>query len=270
MRYDALVLCGLLLTSVAFPAGAQEQSSDQEAQSPTAKAEDQLPIVVIGDQKDERRVVVGSRIARKPLFENGSIATSTGTPGFTPGSGMDPAGQYVRTLKRSERVAADERIGKDVACTLLAAKKASENEEWLLVRGMLVPLAQNTELNSIERRAASEVLFLSAQSSGDTQAKIEALELLVASGGLSSTETGKALRSLSSLVSKIGEKAAALEYLSAAIRVDPYDYRALANLAILQRARGDPGAAKIMKRAIAAAEQVGTAVPKAWRLFVNE
>ena len=92
----------------------------------------------------------------------------------------------------------------------------------------------------------------------------------MASGGLSSTETGKALRSLSSLVSKIGEKAAALEYLSAAIRVDPYDYRALANLAILQRARGDPGAAKIMKRAIAAAEQVGTAVPKSWRLFVNE
>ena len=135
---------------------------------------------------------------------------------------------------------------------------------------MLVPLAQNTELNSIERRAASEVLFLSAQGSGDTQAKVEALELLVASGGLSSTETGKALRSLSSLVSKIGEKATALEYLSAAIRVDPYDYRALANLAILQRARGDPGAAKIMKRAIAAAEQVGTAVPKAWRLFVNE
>ena len=271
MRYGTKFPSLLLLALVAFPASAQEPSTDEEAQSQGAEPENgPLPIVVMGEQETERQVIVGSRIPRKPIFENGPIATSAGTRGLTPGSGMDPAGRYTRSVKRTECVAADERIGEQVACILLAAKEASENEDWLLVRGMLVPVAGNADLNSAERRAASEVLILSARSSGDTLARIEALELLVASGGLSTSETGNALRSLSSLASKTGERAAAMGYLNEAIRVDPNDNRALANLAILQRASGDPAAERTMKRAIVAAETIGKTVPKAWRLFVRE
>ena len=271
MWYNAIFSSALIFAAAAFPVSAQEASTHQKPQSPSSEAEVQpLPIVVIGEQEKERRVIVGSRIPRKPIFEDGPIATSTGTRGLTPGSGMDPAGKYTRIVKRTECVAADERIGKSVACILLAAKEASENEEWLLVRGMLVPVAGNADLNSAERRAASEVLFLSARSSGDTRAQVEALELLVASDALSTPETGNALRSLSSLASKTGDRTAALEYLNEAIRVDPSDHQALANLAILQRASGDLAAAAMMRRAILAAEKAGRTVPQSWRSFVGD
>tara|TARA_B100001057_G_scaffold465027_1_gene520779 strand:- start:168 stop:983 length:816 start_codon:yes stop_codon:yes gene_type:complete len=271
MRYNAIFSSALIFAAAAFPVSAQETSTHQKPQSPSSEVEVQpLPIVVIGEQEKERRVIVGSRIPRKPIFEDGPIATSTGIRGLTPGSGMDPAGKYTRIVKRTECVAADERIGKSVACILLAAKEASENEDWLLVRGMLVPVAGNAEFSSAERRAASEVLFLSARSSGDTLARIEALELLVASGALSTSETGNALRSLSSLASKTGDRAAALEYLNEAIRVDPSDHQALANLAILQRASGDLAAAAMMRCAILAAEKAGRTVPQSWLSFVGD
>lgn len=272
MGYNGFFCTALILGATVFPASAQNKSTDPQVPSPPEETDSKqpLPIVVIGEQEEDRRVFAGSRLPRKPLFENGPIATSTGTRGLTPGSGIDPMGRYTRIVRKTECVAADERIGKDVACALIAAREASEKEEWSLVRGILVPIADNFELNATERRTASEFLYLSARNSGDRDAQIEALELLVGSGSLSPAKTGEALRSLSSLANRNGDRQAAQGYLTEAVRIDPEDHRALANLAILERASGDSDAADTMRRAIAAAGKAGRSVPQSWRSFVGD
>jgi hypothetical protein len=258
------------------PAAAQDSENPDsqkesliDAPSSETAGDDTLPIVVTGRQEEKREVLVGSRIARKPIFEGGSVATSTGVNGLTPQSGMDPSGRYTRAIRETSCEASDERISEDVACTLFAAKGAMENEDWLLVRGLLVPVARNTGLSGVERRAASDYLYFSAQSSGDLKSQIEALEVLVNTQTLSDVESGKAFRSLSSLSIKAGDEGSARKYLLDAIRFDPDHYMALSNLTILQRNSGDDSASDTMEEAIASAEREGKEVPEAWRSFVS-
>lgn len=115
-----------------------------------------VPIIVLGEKEAEKeRVVLGSRIAKKPLFDSKThtVATSTGTPGLTPQSGMDPSGGGIRRVTRTSCESSDSKIRADVACALIAAMGAMENGDWNTVRGYLIPLANTDSLYPVEHRA---------------------------------------------------------------------------------------------------------------------
>ncbi len=230
-----------------------------------APSDDTLPIVVIGDQPAEKSVVTGSRIPRRSTFENGTVATSTGV---TSGSGMTPHGQHTRMVRTSSCEASDERISEDVACALIAAKEAIERKEWARARGLLVPLARDDKVSSVEMRAAVDYLYLAAKEADDVSARTEALRLLVQTGTLSDVESASALRSLSSIALNDGDLETAIDYLISANNVRPNDPTTLSRLAILQKRNGNPSAPQTMARAIHYAEQSGVEAPEAWQAFI--
>ena len=92
-------------------------------------------IIVTGESATQKKqIIVGSRIPTKPWLIQGSVATNTGTPGFTPGSGMDPAGGYTRTVATRECRSDYDGLSPK-ACRALAsgdAELASDNLEGAL------------------------------------------------------------------------------------------------------------------------------------------
>lgn len=231
-----------LLSTVSEAYQREDTDGNQEIQSGTsAKSSiepEPIPIVVLGAKKEEReKVVLGSRIPREPLFDSKtySVATSTGTPGFTPGSGMDDAAGGTRRVTISTCEASDSAISAEVACALIAAKEAIGKEEWNIVRGYLIPLSENDQLSRIEHRAIADYLYISAQKSGSASNKIEALKLLIGTQTLSQIETGNALRGLASLYLAAEEEELAISTLEKAVQINPNDQRALENLSILRK-----------------------------------
>lgn len=245
MSHTASISSSVVLALFAAASEVQERDVPKAPQTTQNRAsEDDLadaepvPIVVLGDkEEEEEKVVLGSRIPRKPLFDykTHSVATSTGTPGFVPQSGMDPSGAGIRRITKSTCEASDSKISRDVACALIAAKSAMEDEDWNLVRGHLVPLAGSNDLSQVEHRAVADYLYISAQTSGIVPNKIEALKILIDTQTLSKSETGNALRSLSSLYLAAGNEKLAVLALEEAVRLNPNDHRALGNLEILKK-----------------------------------
>ena len=267
-----LGLTAVLFASPAYAQDAPAAPNDNSAKPDEANASNEpepLPIIVFGTKAgDKKEIVAGSRIARKPILRDGPVASSTGTPGFTPGSGMTPYGNYTRTLRKVECTASDENIGKDVACRLIAAKEASEIGEWNTVRGLLVPVARDDEASAQERRAAADYLYLTATQADNNTSRIEALELLIDTGTLADADAAKALRHLSSLSRQQDNASLARDYLAQAVMLDPDHIQSLVNLAVMEREADLNTASQTMTRAIAAAERAGGDVPQSWRDFV--
>ena len=228
------------------------------------------PIVVIANEEeraDERRVIVGSRVARRPVFEGGTVATSTGTRGLTPESGMTPYGGHIRVLHRKSCVADDPAIGAVAACRLIAAREAMAAGDHALVRGLLVPLAGDAARPAAERYAAAETLALSAEGEADPAFLEEAYLLMLESGAIVGTTRASLLRVVAGLALDRGDRAGARGLYAEAVELEPGDARALSNLAILQRETGDGDGVAAMRRAIGALEREGRDVPQGWRDF---
>lgn len=256
------------LAFVAVPLAAQEPAAQATEEEPQEVLEP-LPIIVMDSVEDEKMVIVGSRIPRKPLNPNGGVASNTPRHGLVPGSGMDPSSNIVRKKTvRSCRAAVDG-ISKGTACLLLRAREAMAAEDWLLVRGLLVPLARNAEAPVEERAAAAGYLFEASGLSASKAARVEALELLLGTGSLSAQEASRVHRNLSTMARQRGDAEQARDHLQKATKLDPTADQALANLAILQREAGLSAARSTMQQAIAARESKGAQVPAAWRDFVT-
>jgi len=270
---------GAALALLAAPLGAQGQSAAELAQGPGKEAAretlpdeplEPVPIIVSGSAKDERTVIAGSRIPRESLFANDQIASNTAMHGLSPGSGMTPYSD--RTIKKTIRSckASDTRISGETACLLVSARRAIEAADWLSVRGLLVPLAREEGADPGERRAAADYLLEAAQLSGSTPARREALGLLLATRTLRPCEAAQIERNLATMAHQAGDLAAARGHLEASLALLPDQPQALANLAVFERAAGLAQAVQTMRRAIAASEASGGAVPASWRQFANQ
>ena len=243
----------------------------QDAGAPPAGELPPPPIVVFADRDTQaegtREVLVGSRVPRRPVFVDGVVATSTGTRGLTPGSGMTPSSLYVRLLKRSECVADRPDISEPVACRLIAAREAMAGQDHSLVRGLLIPVAENAERSGAERYASAEMLALSAEGEEDRRYLEEAYELMLESGGLQGRTRASLLRVLAGMALDRGDRDGARDRYAEAVAIGEDDPRTFVNLAILQRETGVGDAAATMRRAIAMREAKGEAVPPEWRAF---
>ena len=243
----------------------------QDADAPPAGELPPPPIVVFADRDTQaegtREVLVGSRVPRRPFFVDGVVATATGTRGLTPGSGMTPSSLYVRLLKRSECVTDRPDISEPVACRLIAAREAMAGQDHSLVRGLLIPVAENAERSGAERYASAEMLALSAEGEKDRRYLEEAYELMLQSGALQGRTRASLLRVLAGMALDRGDRDGARDRYAEAVAIGEDDPRTFVNLAILQRETGVGDAAATMRRAIAMREAKGEAVPPEWRAF---
>lgn len=222
------------------------------------------------DATDAPRVIVGSRIPQRPLIVDGPIATSTGTRGLVPQSGMDPAGRYIRIRKRETCVADNPGIGEDVACILLAAEDAVADGDADKLRGLLLPVATDPERSEEERWAASFQLWKDARLNEDDRRIEEALLTMIEHYPLSPELQVKTWVELARLSRTFGEKNTELARLEQAALLDEATPNALARLAILQRENGDSAASSTIRRALALLDDEGAEVPSGWREFASQ
>lgn len=243
----------------------------QDAGAPSAGELPPPPIVVLADRDAQsegtREVLVGSRVPRRPVFVDGTVATSTGTRGLTPQSGMTQAGDRVILRRRSECMADRPGISEPVACRLLAAREAMAAHDHALVRGLLIPVAGDDGRPGVERYTAAELLAMSAEDQADRRYLEEAYELMLESGGLRGRTRASMLRVVAGMALDRGDRDAARDRYAEAVEIVEDDPRTLVNLAVLQRETGIGDAAATMHRAIALREAEGDAVPPEWRLF---
>lgn len=252
--------------AVSLPAGLLAQD-----QNDSASASEGDPIIVVGEVADpdepEARVIVGSRIPRKPIYTDGPIATSTGTPGLTPGSGMDPAGRYTRKITKRDCVADRAGIGKPAACALskaIAAKDAGDTDlASAILRGMTAP----SEFSAVERLAAAQLSYDVGKQAGDMHAQEDALLLMLDTGVMNAADQGMATRGLVSHALADGRRQLAHTRLLRLDQMGAATPQELANQAILARELGISGAAEAMQRAIAARKDARQEVPQSWTAF---
>lgn len=232
------------------------------------------PILVIGAPGAKREVVVGSRIPRKANFINGSVATSTGTRGLTPGSGMDQASGKFRIRRTETCISDNPAISKRDACLLVEAHDALAAGDEGLAKDLLLSLASDEDGLPETRLAAAEILYSVADgvetgfiNTPEDPGREQALLLMLESGAMPLHDDLRARRALVAMALSDGRKDLAQKRLAEIVERDPNDARSMANLAILQEPADPVRARSTMASAIAAAERNGTPVPEGWRSF---
>lgn len=263
---------GIAATALAMapagPALAQSAEDDKAVEAGTADALPEI-IIVTGEGRKRKQVVVGSRIPQRPLFGQGQVATNTGTPGLVPQSGMDPMGGYTRTITVSECVSDREGISEAAACRLVAALQAEQEGDMLVAAGILNTMASDEAFAPPERYAAAEHLYRVAQLAGKDVWREVALEHMLESGQLPDDQAQSARRTLVAMALADGRRELARERLENVVARDPADAASLANLAQLQEEGGLEAAGATMQRAIDAALASGQDVPQGWRDFAT-
>lgn len=263
-------LQGFAFLALIFPASAIAQEDRSEVPPPL----DPPPIVVFGDSEEDApdapRVIVGSRIPQEPLIQDGPVATHTGTPGFVPQSGMDPAGRYIRVRKRETCVADAAGISEEVACILLAAEDAAAEGDSEKLRGLLLPVATDPERSEEERSTAAFRLWKDARLNEDDRRIEEALLAMVEYSPLAPELHVKTWVELARLSRSFGEHEAERERLEMATKSEDTTPNALARLAIIQREAGEEQASATMQRALAILDARGVDAPPGWREFAAQ
>lgn len=262
---------------VAVPASAQapvlpdavvERDTARDHDADPEEAASQVPIIVEGDRADPpTEVKAGSRIPTRKKPKEYSFMASTDLRGFTPGSGMTPFSD--RTIKWTEKkcVSGRDDIGKRASCLLLAAQNARAEKDVAAATDIYRFLVSSDQFSPAERMAGGTELHNLASSLGDGILREEALLRLLDAGVLSATQQAGAGRTLANLALERGDKALAIKRLELHVaRTDP-DPQSLANLAILLRSEGLPGAGETMNRAIAANLAMGVEAPQGWLDF---
>ena len=232
---------------------------------------DEPPTIIVQaeDDSQKKQIIVGSRIPKKPWLKPGPVATNTGTPGFTPGSGMDPSSRFTRTITTRECRSDLEELSPN-ACRALAtadAALASGDMEEALFWLRSVSSWQSGYA-PVERLVGAEKIFAIGRDADDADLRLEALTDMLHTGALPQEKQLSAARSAAAIAMNKGEDDFASLMLQEVIKLDPADSQSIANLAILQRKAQDAAASQTMLRAIAVREQAGRNVPKGWRDFV--
>ena len=241
--------------------------SDEVSTEPQNTAPRNVPIIVVGEEANAANVLVGSRIPQRAIFGD-EIASSLGTRGLVPQSGMDPAAS-VRTIKRSECKSDDPAIGKAAACVLIQAKSAIDKNDIPRAVDLLGYLALADNFSQAERLAGAKWQYRLAEERKDDVSRDIALEQMIATSAMPSAEELDARKMLVSLALRDGRRSLARERLEALDQAGGAGARDLANLAILSKEQNAGEPILAMQRAIAAAETDGGAAPQGWRDFVN-
>lgn len=271
MRISILVSTIFALST--SPLCAQER--DRREDSPTDEPEiagtapTVAPIVVTADDEEEApKVILGSRIPRKQTVHFEGIATSTGTRGLTPQSGMDPA-EGLRILRITKCSSDDPAVGVKASCLLIRAEQAIEQEDYTQARDLLAYLALTDSFSPKERLAGAEWQYRLAADLGDEASREIALQQMLATGAMTEGDAISARRTLVSLALKSGDRALARQRLIDLDARGEIDAQRLANLAILTRELGEGDGKAEMRRAIELRTGKGADAPKGWIDFAD-
>lgn len=228
-------------------------------------------VVIVGEEEgDERRVLVGSRLPRKPRYSGLSVATSTGLMGLTPGSGMDGAGGNITRKIRSKSCSSDdERMSRRAACFLAGALDAEAEGDLYFAFGALNAMALSPDFSGFERLAAARHFYRLAETLDDRAARFAGLALMAEMDALPREEEGSIRRTMVAMALQDGDRDYARDMLATLVERELADPRSLANYAILLGEAGDGRAVPVMEQAIAAADADGDDVPQGWRDFVR-
>lgn len=228
-------------------------------------------VVIVGEEGgSERRVLVGSRLARKPRYSGLSVATSTGLMGLTPGSGMDGAGGNITHKIRSKSCSSDdERMSRAAACFLAGALDAEAKGDLYFAFGALNAMALSPDFADFERLAAARHFYRVAEATGNREARYAGLALMAAMEALPPEEEGSIRRTMIAMALQDGDRERARNMLGTLARRHLAGPRSLANYAILLGEAGDGRAVPVMEQAIAAAAAAGDEVPEGWHDFVR-
>lgn len=261
----------LIWTSTAF---AQENiHTDNSAPSDTGEhiaastAPTTAPIIVQGEEGNKQEVLVGSRIPQKAIFGDG-IASSLGTRGLVPQSGMDQ-GAGIRTIRRKECKSDSPEVGKRAACILIDAELAIDRGEVDRAQDLLAYLTLTPEFTPEERLAGAEWQYRLANDRNDDRSRDVALEQMIATGAMQPDQEIAARRMLVSLALQDNQRTLARQRLEHIASANQASSRELANLAILLREQSTGEPIQTMSRAIATAQSEGGIVPQGWYDFVK-
>lgn len=241
---------------------------------PVAAAEEQ-PIIVSGkreaSEEDQRTVVVGSRIARKPVLEAGAIASNTPVGAFTATSGIDPLSVENRVIKRKVSHCRSDypAIGKEAACLLVDAETALRRNDSATAISFFRYLNTSDQFSSAERLVAAERLFALGQTIDDAGLREEALIRMLATTAMPDGDAQSARRSLVTLALQRGNTRLAIARLREVVAQDANDAQSFSNLAILLRQEGLEGASENMMQAIQIKKAQGEPIPAGWADFVG-
>ncbi|MDA7787983.1 hypothetical protein N8940_01985 [Sphingomonadaceae bacterium] len=256
----------LFLLAQAAQAKAQEES---EAETVPQAQPVTNTIIITGESEDERQVLAGSRIARRPVFVDGPVATSTGTRGLVPQSGMDQAGTYVTKRTKRDCVSQDADMSFAAACLMADAQEAYAAGELADASERYAVISGAAQFAPAERLEAARWQYRIAQESDDAVAREAALLTMVATGAMDEAKEKSARRGLVAMALKRGDRAGALQRLIALDEAGMAEARSLANLAILSREAGSGHASETMARAIALTEAAGSPAPQSWQDFTK-
>ena len=261
------------LASVAFAGPALAQEQPEAMPNPAEQDEGvldeaqipQAPIIVSGAKSEQKSVILGSRIARKPLFDSLNYASSTSLSG-TLGSGITPfpQGGFSRNITISKCTSDSKSVREETACLLANADRLFEEGDLETASDTVRFVAANGEFTADERLEGAKRLYRFGEVSGTDAMREEALLRMLATGAIARTEQPSLLRSLVAMALKRDDDLAAINRLEAVVKLEPADVQSLANLAALKQRNGQAGAAALMAQAVSILEREGKPVPESW------
>ncbi len=263
-----LLVLGLLVA-------ASQPSEPVDPESDPVIAADEQPIIVSGERdggkEGERTVVVGSRIARRPVLEAGAIASNTPVAAFSTTSGVAPLSVENRVFKRkvSQCRSDDPAIGKEAACLLFDAETALQRNDSTAAISLYRFLNASGEFSAAERLVAAEKLFSLGQTTADPGLREEALLRMLATTAMPAEQAQSARRSLATLALQRGNTPLAIARLREVVAQDVSDAQSFSNLAILLRQQDLEGASDSMMQAIRIKQARGEPIPAGWADFVH-
>lgn len=263
MRKTVIAPATVLAACFAVSAAAQDGNGQQESSVPTS-----APIIVTGNKDEQERVVLGSRIPRKPTIEFEGMATNTGTPGLVPQSGMGPANS-IRLMKRSKCVSDDPLVGREAACLLLEADREYSDGDLAGARDKLAYLVFTDDFSAYEQLQGAKRQYRIADEQGDDASREVALEQMIATGAMEEAAELQARRALVAMALRSGDHETARARLLELDGRGALDAQRLANLAVLTRQQKVGDGKDIMDRAIALRETKGRSVPRSWTEFAR-
>lgn len=250
------------------PAAAQVVLAAEEAEpDEIVRAPEQ--VIIVQGETERREVIVGSRVPKRQLIQDGPIATSTGVAGLVPGSGMDPFAGGTRTLRTKSCVSSVAAIRKPAACLILSTDEALADGDPQAALGLLRAMINDDTFNGQERLAAAQRLFAIGEQLQDAGLREQSLVRMLETGLLAEPEAISAHRSLVAIAIAGSKPDVAIARLISMLRITPGRAQDWVNLAVLQKAAGEPASRVSMQRAIDLQQAAGRAVAPGWRSFLD-
>ena len=268
-RWSAICVLALNIPSALL---AQDEEQAVEAPRPAYKESDAdiAPIIVTGGENDTEKVIVGSRIPRKPLFTNLNYASSTGLAG-APGGGFEPFHPQnpIRFREIRSCTSDSEQVSEGVACLLAKSDALLAEGDTAGARDLMRYVSGEASFGAMENLQGAKRLYAIGQASQNDALREEALVRMLRTSAVPTVEQPAILRTLFAMAMRRGDENVAIERLEDVILLDANDAQSLANLAALKQRSGQSGASDLMTRAIAIKEAQAQSVPESWRALAS-